>query len=133
MKKLGSCQVGEPSLNWRVLGFTLVISLLTGVLFGIAPAWRATSLDLNTTLKQSGRTTGGMSRLSKGLLVAQVTVSALLLVGAVFIRTCNLQRVNLGFNHENLLVFRLQPEQAGYKDEPGCRVCTSNYLIDWTT
>ena len=109
----------EPSLNWRVLGFTLLISVLTGVLFGIAPAWRATSLDLNTTLKQSGRTTGGMSRLSKGLLVAQVAVSALLLAGAgLFIRTLyNLQRVNLGFNHENLLVFRLQPEQAGYKDE----------------
>jgi predicted permease len=109
----------ELSLNWRVLGFTLAVSLLTGVLFGLAPAWRATSLDLNSTLKQSGRTTGGMSRLSKGLLVVQVAVSALLLVGAgLFIRTLyNLQRVNLGFNQENLLVFAVQPERNGYKDE----------------
>ena len=109
----------ELSLNWRVLVFTLGVSLLTGVLFGLAPAWRATSLDLSTALKRSGRTTRGMSRLSKGLLVAQVAVSGLLLVGAgLFIRTLyNLQRVELGFNPENLLVFRLQPEQAGYKDE----------------
>ncbi|HEY8413735.1 MAG TPA: ABC transporter permease [Pyrinomonadaceae bacterium] len=109
----------ELSLNWRVLVFTLSVSLLTGVLFGFVPAWRATTLDLNSTLKQMGRTTGRVSRLSKGLLVVQVAVSALLLAGAgLFIRTLyNLQRVNLGFNQENLLVFRLQPEQAGYKDE----------------
>ncbi len=109
----------QLNLNWRVLVFTLAVSLVTGVLFGFVPAWRATSLDLNTTLKQSGRTTGRVSRLSKGLLVVQVAVSALLLAGAgLFIRTLyNLQRVNLGFNQENLLVFRLQPEQAGYKDD----------------
>src|SRR4029453_2420709 len=81
--------------------------------------WRATSLDLATALKQSRRTTGAVSRLSQGLIVAQVALSLLLLVGAgVFLRTLhNLQRVNLGFNQENLLVFRLQPAQGGYKDE----------------
>ncbi len=107
------------SLNWRVLVFTMAVSLLTGLLFGLVPAWRATSQDLSTTLKQSGRTTGGASRLSKGLLVLQVAVSALLLAGAgLFIRTLyNLQRIELGFNPEKLLVFKLQPEQAGYDDE----------------
>jgi predicted permease len=106
------------SVNLRVLAFTLAVSLLTGLLFGLAPAWRATSLDLTTALKQS-RTTGVVSLLSKGLIVAQVALSLLLLGGAgVFLRTLrNLQRVNLGFNQENLLVFRLQPEQGGYKDE----------------
>jgi predicted permease len=109
----------ELGLNWSVLGFTLAVSLLTGVLFGLAPAWRATSLDLNTALKRNGRTTTGVSRLSKALLVGQVAVSALLLTGAgLFIRTLyNLQHVELGFNPENLLVFRLQPEKAGYNDE----------------
>jgi len=109
----------DLSLNWRVLLFTLAVSLVTGVLFGLAPAWRATSLDLATTLKQSRRTTGAVSRLSKGLIVAQVALSLLLLVGAgLFIRTLyNLQQVNLGFNQENLLLFRLQPQQGGYKDE----------------
>ena len=109
----------ELSVNWAVLGFTLAVSLITGVLFGLAPAWRATSLDLGTALKRSGRTTAGVSRLSKALLIAQVAVSALLLTGAgLFVRTLyNLQHVELGFNPENLLVFRLQPEQAGYKDD----------------
>jgi len=108
----------DLSLNWRVLTFTLAVSLLTGVLFGLAPAWGATSLDLATSLKQSRRTTGAVSRLSKGLIVAQVALSLLLLVGAgLFIRTLyNLQHVNLGFNQENLLLFRLQPQQGGYKD-----------------
>jgi predicted permease len=109
----------DLNLNWRVLVFTLAVSLLTGVLFGLAPAWRATHLDLATALKQSRRTTGVVSRLSKGLIVAQVALSLLLLVGAgLFIRTLhNLQRVNLGFNQENLLLFRLQPQQGGYKGE----------------
>jgi len=109
----------DVDLNWRVLVFTLAVSLLTGLLFGLAPAWRATSVDLSSALKQSRRTTGVVSRLSKGLIVAQVALSLLLLVGAgLFIRTLsNLQRVNLGFNQENLLVFTLQPEQGGYKDE----------------
>ena len=109
----------DLNLNWRVLAFTLAVSMLTGVLFGLAPAWRATSLDLTTALKQSRRTTGAVSRLSKGLVVVQVSLSLLLLVGAgLFIRTLyNLQRVSLGFNQENLLLFRLQPQQGGYKDE----------------
>src|ERR1051325_2935106 len=109
----------DLSLNWRVLVFTLAVSLLTGVLFGLAPAWRATRLDLATSLKQSRRTTGTVSRLSKGLIVVQVALSLLILVGAgLFIRTLyNLQQVSLGFNQENLLLFRLQPQQGGYKDE----------------
>jgi predicted permease len=109
----------DLTLNWRVLVFTLAVSLLTGVLFGLAPAWRATKQDLTTALKQSRRTTGAVSRLSKGLIVAQVALSLLLLVGAgLFIRTLyNLQRVNVGFNQENLLLFTLQPQQGGYKDE----------------
>jgi predicted permease len=109
----------EPSLNWRVLVFTVAVSLLTGVLFGLAPAWRATRLDVGTALKQGRRTTSAVSHLSKGLVVAQVALSLLLLIGAgLFIRTLyNLQRVNLGFNQENLLLFTLRPEASGYKDE----------------
>jgi predicted permease len=110
----------DPRLNWRVLLFTVAVSLATGIVFGLVPAWRATSLDLSTALKQrSSRHTGTVSRLSKGLVVAQVALSLLLLIGAgLFIRTLyNLQRVNLGFNQENLLLFGLQPQQGGYKSE----------------
>lgn len=109
----------EPVMSWRVLLFTLGVSLLTGLLFGIAPAWRATRPDLIAGLKQGRRATGAVSRLSKGLVIAQVALSLLLLVGAgLFIRTLrNLQQVDVGFNQKNLLLFSLQPEQAGYKDE----------------
>jgi predicted permease len=109
----------DLTLNWRVLVFTLAISLLTGLLFGSIPAWRATSLDLTTALKHSRSTTATVSRLSKGLLVLQLAVSFLLLTSAgLFIRTLyNLQRVDVGFNQENLLVFRLEPEKSGYRDE----------------
>jgi predicted permease len=111
----------EYSLNWRVLGFTILISLLTGVLFGLVPAWRATSLDLSTALKESNRSAGSMSRsrVSKILVIVQVAISLVLLVGAgLFMRTLrNLESVELGFNQENLLLFTLQPGSNGYKDE----------------
>jgi predicted permease len=111
----------EPQLDWRVLGFTMALALLTGIVFGIAPAWRATKVDLMPALKDSGRSSSATSRslLSRGLIVLQVAVSLLLLVGAgLFVRTLiNLQRVEPGFNTHNLLLFRVQPELIGYKDE----------------
>jgi predicted permease len=109
----------DLQLNWRVLLFTFALSVLTGLLFGLVPAWRTTSLDLSTSLKQSRRTTSVVSRASRLLLVGQVALSSLLLLGAgLFIHTLyNLQRVNLGFNQQNLLLFTLRPMQAEYKDE----------------
>src|SRR5262249_42499736 len=92
----------EPKLDWRVLSFTIALSLLTGIIFGLAPAWRATKVDLTPTLKDSGRGSSAASRslLSRGLVVVQVALSLLLLVGAgLFVRTlANLQRVDVGFN-----------------------------------
>lgn len=111
----------EYPLSWRVLGFTIVVSLLTGILFGLAPAWRATSLDLTSALKESNRGSSGLSRsrLSKVLVIAQVAMSLILLIGAgLYIRTLrNLERVDFGFNKENILLFSLQPRSLGYKDE----------------
>jgi predicted permease len=111
----------EPKLDWRVLGFTLGLSLLTGIIFGLAPAWRATKVDLTPALKDGGRSSSGASRslLSRGLVVMQVALSLLLLVGAgLFVRTLlNLQRVDPGFNTKNLLLFSVSPNLIGYKDE----------------
>src|SRR6185369_5141434 len=109
----------DLQLNWRVLLFTLMLSVMTGLLFGLVPAWRTTSLELATALKQSRRTTSVVSRASKLLLVAQVALSSLLLLGAgLFIHTLyNLQTVKLGFNQNNLLLFTLRPAQSGYKEE----------------
>jgi len=111
----------EPSLDWRVLGFTLALSLLTGIVFGLAPAWRTTRIDLTPSLKDSGRGSSAVHRslLSRGLVVVQVALSLLLLVGAgLFVRTLlNLQRVDPGFNTQNLLLFDVEPALIGYKDD----------------
>jgi predicted permease len=111
----------EPKLDWRVLGFTTALSLLTGIIFGLAPAWRATKVDLTPALKDRGRGSSAVSRslLSRGLVVMQVALSLLLLVGAgLFVRTLlNLQRVDVGFNTQNLLLFNVSPVLIGYKDE----------------
>jgi predicted permease len=111
----------EPKLDWRVLGFTMALSLLTGIVFGLAPAWRATKVDLTPALKESGRSSNAASRslLSRGLVVMQVGLSLVLMVGAgLFVRTLlNLQRVDPGFNTKNLLLFSVAPNLIGYKDE----------------
>jgi predicted permease len=111
----------EPELDLRVLGFTAALSLLTGVLFGLAPAWRSTRVDLTPALKDSARGASAPSRtwLSKSLVVAQVALSLVLLVGAgLFLRTLvNLRRVEPGFDTRNLLLFAVDPGLLGYKDE----------------
>ncbi|MEJ7617870.1 MAG: FtsX-like permease family protein [Pyrinomonadaceae bacterium] len=102
----GEMSALEPQLDWRVLGFTMGLSLLTGIIFGLAPAWRSTKVDLTPTLKEGGRGASAASRslLGRGLVVLQVALSLLLLVGAgLFVRTLvNLQRVEPGFNTRNL-------------------------------
>jgi predicted permease len=111
----------DPKLDWRVLGFTLALSLLTGIVFGIAPAWRATKIDLAPSLKDNTRGSSAASRslLNRSLVVVQVALSLLLLIGAgLFLRTLlNLQRVEPGFDTRNLLLFGVQPGLIGYRDE----------------
>ena len=111
----------QPRLDWRVLGFTLALSLLTGLIFGLAPAWRTTKVSLTPSLKDGARASTSIHRsfLSRGLVVVQVALSLLLLVGAgLFVRTLlNLQRVDPGFNTQNLLLFGVEPGLIGYKDE----------------
>ncbi len=111
----------NPQLDLRALIFAFLLSLVTGVLFGLAPAWRATRIDLTPALKDTGRNSSGIarSRLSKGLVITQVALSFLLLTGAgLMLRTLrNLQSTNAGFNRENLLLFSVAPGQLGYRGE----------------
>lgn len=107
-------------LDWRVLGFTAAVSLLTGILFGLAPALRATRIDLTPMLKANpGSDSPARSRLGKALVIAQVAMSLVLLAGAgLFVRTLrNLHRIDAGFNRENLLIFRVDPRESGYEKE----------------
>jgi predicted permease len=110
----------DLNMDWRIFGFTAAVAVLTGLLFGLAPALRATRVDLNSALKENVRgAKGSLSLLGKSLVIAQVAVSLMLLVGAgLFIRTLNnLQNVTLGFNAENLLLFRIDPQAKGYSNE----------------
>lgn len=95
----------------RVLLFTLVVSVLTGMLFGVAPAWKATHLDLTPSLKdQTGGSTSG-SRLASNrmLVVTQVALSLFLLVGAgLFVRSLrNLRTLDVGMNYDRIVQFSL--------------------------
>lgn len=103
--------------NARILGFTLLASLLSAAIFGIAPARRAARIEPNSALKSGKGLAQATGRLGKALVVAQVALSLLLLVGAgLFVRTLmNLQNVPTGFAQQNVLLFRLDPATTGIK------------------
>ena len=106
----------------RVFAFTFGLSLLTGVLFGLVPAWQATSPKLALTLKDQAANVsagGGHVRLRKALVVSQVALSLLMLIAAaLFARSLhNLKNVDLGFRRERLLSFAVDPSLGGYKAE----------------
>ena len=110
----------EVPRDYRVLLFTAAISLLTGILFGLAPAIRATRLDVNRTLSANARgSIGGRGRLQTGrlLVVAQVALSLLLLLGAtLFVRSLrNMLAQKLGYDRDHILLVRIDPVTAGYK------------------
>jgi predicted permease len=107
------------AIDYRILAFNFVLSLATGLLFGLVPALRSTSPQVAPTLKdQVGAvvSSGSSVRLRKGLVVAQVTISVLLLVGAgLFIRSLrNLRLLDLGLKTENLIAFNISPGLSGY-------------------
>jgi predicted permease len=111
----------EPDL--RTLGFTAGVSLVTGILFGLAPAFRATGITLAETMKDTSRgSTGGKVSAAKFLAAAQVAVSMLLLIGTgLFLRTLyNLKAEHLGYNPDHLMLMQIDPISAGYRgDEVG--------------
>lgn len=108
-----------PGLDLRVLAFTAGVTFLTGILFGLVPALRATRVNLNDSLRDSGRVTasGGRLNLAKMLVIVQVAFSLLLVAGAgLFLRTLwNLQSVGLGYPREHLLLVTADGVSAGYK------------------
>ncbi|HXU36106.1 MAG TPA: ABC transporter permease [Blastocatellia bacterium] len=109
----------SPELDLRMLGFNLALALVTGLLFGLAPAFRATRLNLESTLREQGSSVSGslsQVRFRKGLVVSQIVLTTVLLVGAgLFARSLNnLERMDLGVRAEHLITFSIAPEQNGY-------------------
>ncbi len=111
-------------VDLRVLGFTVAVSLFTGILFGVAPAFRSARIDLTPTLKEgegssasAGRSGGRWFSAGNLLVVTQVALAVVVLVGAgLLVRTLqNLRSVDLGFDAHNILIFEIDPMLAGYK------------------
>ena len=104
--------------SWRIFMFAAVISILTGFVFGLAPAWMATKLEVSSTLKDSARTaTRGRRGLGgKAIVAVQVALSMLLVVGAgLFVRTLTqLGHARLGFRSDHLMLFGVAPPQTRY-------------------
>ncbi len=110
-------RLNEVALDWRALGFTLAVSILCGILFGIAPAWHASRTDLNSLLKEGSRGATSHSRLRSALIVGQVAAALILLAGAgLLIRSFyEIARVDAGFDPEHVMTMRLVPALAKYR------------------
>ncbi len=113
------------SPDWRVLAFTTTVTLVTGIVSGIAPTLRTARLDLTPALREHASSLPGEAtrigrgiRLGDALVVAQVALSIVVLVGAgLLVRTLrNLETLNPGFDTHNILLFGINPKFAGYKD-----------------
>jgi len=119
---LGQVYIVPASLNlapdWRILGFTGAVAILTGILFGLAPAWRATREDPHSAIQQTAqRVSSGTGKLGKGLIVTQVALSLVLLTGSgLFIRTLlKLRFAQPGFRTQGVLAIGLYPKPGAYK------------------
>jgi putative ABC transport system permease protein len=111
----------EIGVDCSVLVFALGITVATGLLFGLAPAWHAARTDLNTVLKQGSRSSIGGQRLilRNGLAAGELALATVLLVGAGLLlqSLLRLQQVRLGFRPEGILTFQLAPPGVKYPDQ----------------
>ena len=114
----GTLPFPDVAVDASVLWFCFALTIATGLLFGLAPAWRVASAKTNDTLKEGGRgSTGGIrSWLRDSLAAGEVALAAILLIGAGLLiqSLANLQRVRLGFDSEKLITFQLAPPVPQY-------------------
>lgn len=111
-------RLSDTRIDARVLAFAFIITTITGLIFGLAPAWWASHLNLSEKLKEGGRSTGGRKthRLRGALLVSEVTLAVALLIGAgLLVRTVQrLQAVPLGFAPDNLITMQISLPGSKY-------------------
>lgn len=110
----------EIGIDWRVLGFTLLVSMLTAFLFGFAPALHISKADVQEAMKEGSRGNVGSARrtrLRHALIIAEVALSVVLLAGAglLFRSFMRLQSVNVGFTPQQVLTARLSPSDPKFK------------------
>ncbi|HEX6717953.1 MAG TPA: ABC transporter permease [Pyrinomonadaceae bacterium] len=121
----------EIGLDWTVLAFTVGVSFLTGILFGLIPAIQAGEVDVHETLKESGRSMSGRQWLRSSLVVVEVATTLVLLIGAgLMVRSFyKLQQVNPGFSHEHLTSFSISLPEKKYATEEA-RDAFYNHLLE---
>ena len=117
----------EAGIDGRVLGFTAGLSLAVGLIFGLAPAFEASRVDLNDELKAGGRGAGSSprrNRIRSLLVVSEVALAVVLVVGAgLFVKSfARLQQVSAGFDSDNLLLARLSLPPTRYSNLAGADV-----------
>jgi predicted permease len=122
------------SIDYRVLGYLLLVSMGTALFFGLVPALRASRVDINSVLKDGGRaTSAGMStrRWIGALVVAEVGLTLVLLVGAgvMFRSFLNLQRIDLGVDTDSLMTARIQLSAGDYEEE-AARIAFQDRLLE---
>lgn len=112
-------RIGDIRLDGTVLGFTLLVSLTTGIVFGLVPAWQASHVDLNTSLKSGSRTGGSgeqKGRLRSGLVMAEVALALVLLIcaGLLIQSFARLGKVSTGMRPDHLLTARISLPGSAY-------------------
>jgi putative ABC transport system permease protein len=128
-------RLNEVGLNWRVVEVALLLSVVTGILFGLAPAWHAVRIDVNSLLKEGMRGSSGRNRLRSGLVIGQVAITLTLLAGAgLLIRSFyEIAHVDAGFNPEHLMTMRLTPAAFRYRGQNDLQIqLARNILRDVT-
>jgi predicted permease len=112
----------DINLDLAVLGFTVLVSLITGIVFGFAPAWQVSRTDVHESLKENARgASGGARNRLRGLfVVAEVALSLVLLVGAglLFRSFLELQMVKSGFDPQHVLTLKVNPSGTNYHEDP---------------
>src|SRR4029453_2848581 len=108
--------------NWRIVAFTLGLTILCAAIFAVVPALRATAVRISAGLQDGSRTltaTRDRRRLARGLITVQVALSVLLIAtAALLVRSVvNLKSIAPGFDASNLLIFRVDPSRNGYSPE----------------
>jgi putative ABC transport system permease protein len=114
-------RMGEVALDLSALGFALLLSMATAIIFGLAPAWQSARIELQEAMKEGARGGGARrNRLRGALVTAEVALSLALLVGAglLFRSFLSLQSVNAGFDAEGVLTMRLAPSGTNFREDP---------------
>jgi putative ABC transport system permease protein len=119
-------RLDDVGLDARVFGFTLGVSLLTAILFGVAPALRLSRTDLTETLKEGGRGSeggAGQTRFRAGLVIAETAIAAVLLTGAGLLLESfrRLENVSPGFDPRNVVTFDTSLPESAYPEERQAR------------